>query len=275
MAGKQKSGFKADSTNSKPPVSYCEGTECTNIARCTSQGLATFSVLGDICTRHCNHFCRAKSGTPLPPDPGEPAVVASKINELKLKHVVLISPTRDDLSDGGASILAKTITLIHELNPETSVEVVLHNILAGKKAIKTIVESNPEVICHAVKTVPRLNDELFDSVGYKQSIEFLEDVKSTNPSIVTKSSLWLGLGENEYEVIQVLEDVHSSGCSCITLGQYMPAVNRNNKISRYVTPEEFVEYQNLSMQIGYSSVRAGRFVRASYDALEMYRELAQ
>jgi lipoyl synthase len=285
MAGKRRDGTKTihkikqnDALKVIDDLSvqiYCESASCPNRCRCINQGLATFQIMGEICTRRCNSICISKQGKPLPLDENEPRNVGLAVKALGLTHIVLTSVTRDDLKDAGAEHIAKTVTSIHEINPGAVVEVIVHNAPGNDDTIKVIVESSPEVISHDIKTVPRLYPEIFAEAAYPQSLRFLEMVKKINPSIVTKSGMMLGLGENDYEVIKVLSDVRDGGCNCLTLGQYMPPSTSHYQFNRYVTPQEFAEYKCLSLQMGYSSVRSGSFVRTSFDAPEMYKEIAE
>jgi lipoic acid synthetase len=194
---------------------------------------------------------------------------------LGLKYTVLTSFTRDDLLDSGAAHIARTVDAIHEVNPNTTVEVIVHTCPTCDKDVETILASSPEIITHCVMTVPRLNQELFEKTDYAISLEFIEKVKSLSPSIVTKSGLLLGLGENDYEVIKVIADLHDYGCNCITLEQYLPPSSRHHQPSRSVSLQEFFEYQYLSMQMGYSSVRSGPFICSSFHAMDMYKEIAE
>jgi lipoyl synthase len=252
----------------------CESIKCPNRCQCITQGLATFLIMGDICTRDCN-LCFVKHGKPLPLDVDEPENVAQAVKQLDLNYVVLSSVTRDDLPDGGAAHIARAVTFVHEINPDTSVEVMIHHTPLNDDALNILIDSAPEVITHEIKTVERLQPMLLDNIDYKYSLGLLEKIKTLNPNIVTKSGLMVGLGENDVEVVQLMEDLHDTGCNCITFGQYLPPSTRHYQLSRYITPQEFSEYQDLSLQMGYSSVRSGPFVRSSFDALEMYKEIAE
>lgn len=253
---------------------FCESIKCPNRCQCITQGLATFLIMGEICTRHCT-LCFAKQGEPLPLDPDEPRNIAQAVNQLKLNYVVLASVTRDDLPDGGAAHIAHAVVSVHEISPDTTVEVIIHHRPLNVEALKIILDSSPEVITHDLKTVRRLQSELLEKSDYKYSVGLIEKIKSLNPNVVTKSGLMLGLGENDVEVIQAMSDLHDAGCNCITFGQYLPPSKNHHQLSRYITNQEFNEYQGLSLQMGYSSVRSGPFVRSSYDALEMYKEVAE
>jgi len=286
MAGKQRdavslqaaeakaTGSQGQPEQCKQVLSVCENVPCPHQSACLSQGLAVFHILGSYCSRKCS-FCNGTARQLLPLDPGEPLHVALAVKRLQSKHVVLTSFTRDDLEDNGANHIARTVTSVHEINPDTTVEVIIHDCPTNKDSLQTIIESSPEVITHNVRTVPRLHQQLFDNADYACSLDFLENIKSINADIVTKSGLMLGLGENNYEVLGVMSDLHDAGCNCITFGQHLPLSKQQPLPSRYVSPWEFFEYHSLSMQMGYASVRSGPFSCSSYDARNMYREIAE
>jgi lipoic acid synthetase len=252
----------------------CITVQCPNQCKCISQGTATFSIMGDICTRNCG-YCAFPQGKPLPLDPDEPEKVAQSAKQLNLKHVVVTSVNRDDLPDGGVSHFARVVMAIHDRLPDTAVEILIHDFNGNDDSLKIIAESSPEVISHNIDIVPRLYDEVNAGADYKRSLHILELINSWNPDIVTKSGLMLGIGENDYEVIKVMKDIVDTGCNCITLRQYLPPSTRHHELIRYIPTQEFDEYQSLSLQMGYSSARSGPFVRSSFDAHEMYKEIAQ
>ncbi len=285
MTGKRTDAFENIETSNKiknnPKIienllltPVCIKSHCPNQCKCISQGTATFRIMGDICTRNCG-YCSFPNGEPLPLDADEPLKVAQSAKQLNLKHIVITSVNRDDLPDGGAGHFSKVVTALHDTLPNASVELYIHDFNGNVKALKTIANSSPEVVMHNVDTVPRLYEEVNRQTDYNRSLHVLELLKSWNPSIVTKSGMILGLGENDYEVIKVMKDVVDTGCNCLTLGQYLPPSTRHHELIRYITAQEFDEYQSLSLQMGFSSVRAGPFVRSSFDAYEMYKEIAE
>jgi len=227
--------------------------------------------MGDICTRNCR-FCAIKKGNPSPLDPDEPRNVARVVANLNLKHVVVTSVTRDDLPDGGAAHFARTINAIRQTNPQTTIEVLIPDFEGSADALQIIVDSSPEVINHNVETVPRLYAEVRPKADYHRSLSLLRAVKSMNRKILTKSGLMLGLGEEQNEVIAVMEDLRAVCCDSLTIGQYLAPSSQHHPVTRYVTPREFKQYQSLGEGIGFSSVASGPFVRSSFNALEMYRE---
>lgn len=283
MTGKRADVLKNKETSTKFPKNIlenllikpvCISSHCPNQCKCISQGTATFRIMGGVCTRNCT-YCSFPCGEPLPLDPDEPAKIAQSARQLKLKHVVITSVNRDDLPDGGASHFARVVTAIHECLPDTSVELLIHDFSGNADALKAVAESSPEVITHNLDTVPRLYQELNCRADYKCSLHVLELLKSWNPGIVTKSGMKLGLGENDYEVIKVMQNVVDTGCNCLTIGQYLPPSARHHELIRYVPSQEFEEYQSLSLQMGYLSARSGPFVCSSFDAYEMYKEIAE
>ena len=250
----------------------CEEAHCPNQGECFSKGATTFLILGDICTRNC-HFCAIGKGKPLPIDPDEPENVAQATSKLKLKHVVVTSVTRDDLPDGGARHFARTIDAIRQVNPQTTVEVLVPDFLGSPEALEVLVDSSPEVINHNVETVPRLYSEVRPQAEYHRSLDLLRTVKAIDEGIVTKSGMMLGLGERDDEVIKVMQDLREAGCDALTLGQYLCPSRQHRPVSRYISPGEFEEYQRIAGELGFGSVAAGCFVRSSFNAREMYEDV--
>jgi lipoic acid synthetase len=283
MTGKRTDAIKKNETTTIPKnniienlllTPVCIKSHCPNQCKCLSQGTATFRILGDICTRNCA-YCYYPQGKPLPIDPDEPFKVAESAKQLNLKYVTITAVNRDDLPDGGASQFARVTEAIHQSLPDTSVELLIHDFGGNTDALKIVADSSPEVIAHNLDTVPRLYEEVNRVTDYSRSLQVLESLKSWNPDIVTKSGMILGLGENDYEVIKVMKDALDCGCNCLTIGQYLPPSTRHHELIRYISSQEFSEYQSLSLQMGYLAVRSGPFVRSSFDAFEMYKEIAQ
>ena len=247
----------------------CESAECPNRTRCFAEGTATFMILGDICTRNCT-FCAVTKGIPLPPDPEEPAHIVAAVRKLGLRYVVVTSVTRDDLPDGGAFHFAQAIEAIRQCDPNIAVEVLIPDFKGSLPALQTVVDACPAVLNHNVETVPRLYPEVRPKANYRQSIELLKQAKYLNNGFLTKSGLMLGLGETRQEVIEVMTDLRQAGCDLLTLGQYLQPSLNHHKIVRYVTPEEFEEYQNAGEEMGFTSVVSGPLVRSSFHAAEAY-----
>ena len=246
----------------------CESALCPNLGECFSRYTATFLLMGDICTRNCR-FCAITKGEPSSLDPDEPWNVARAVGKLRLKHVVLTSVTRDDLPDGGAAYFVRTINAIRQANPQTTVEVLIPDFGGSPDALKTVVDSCPEVINHNVETVPRLYAAVRPKANYHRSLNLLRTVKSMGGRILTKSGLMLGLGEEHNEVVTVIEDLRAVGCDFLTIGQYLAPSSKHYPVIRYVTSEEFEEYKSLGERIGFSVVASAPFVRSSFRAAEM------
>ena len=249
----------------------CEEARCPNMAECWSGGTATFMVLGDTCTRGCK-FCAVKTGYPASPiDPLEPIKLAKSIKELDLDYVVITSVDRDDLQDQGSSHFAKCIEKIRQENPYILIEVLIPDFRANKECIQTIVKASPDVISHNIETTQSLQSKVRDPrANYNQSLFVLNYIKELNPKIYTKSSIMLGLGENENELIQTFKDLRKNKVSFLTMGQYLRPSSRHLEVSEYVSPEKFNYYKKIALQQGFIYVASGPFVRSSYKAGEYF-----
>ena len=247
----------------------CESAQCPNRTRCFTGGTATFMILGDICTRNCT-FCAVDKGKPLPPDSEEPEHVVAAVKKLGLKYVVITSVTRDDLPDGGAAHFARTIEEIRGYDPSVMVEVLIPDFKGLLPPLHAVIDAQPTVLNHNVETVPRLYPEVRSKANYQQSIELLKQAKLLNNQLLTKSGFMLGLGETRQEVIELLADLRRANCDILTLGQYLQPSLRHHHVVRYVTPEEFEEYENIGQEMGFSSVFSGPLVRSSFHAAEAY-----
>lgn len=250
----------------------CESARCPNIGECFSRKTATFLILGDVCTRHCT-FCAVKKGSPTPVDKEEPQHLLEAVEKLGLHYVVITSVTRDDLPDGGASQFARTINLLHENRRDIIVEALVPNFMGSAPALKTIVEAHPQVINHNIETVPRLYPEVKPEADYGRSLELLATVKRLNPEILTKSSLMLGLGETRDEVIGVMKDLREAGCALLTIGQYLQPSPEHHPVARFVSPDEFSQYQPMGRDIGFMEVVSAPLVRSSFRAAELYAKV--
>jgi len=247
----------------------CESAHCPNIGDCFSHKTATFLILGDICTRHCG-YCAVKKGQPLPVDDEEPEHLLEAVEKLNLRYVVITSVTRDDLADGGASQFAKTVNMLHEKRVGTLIEVLIPDFLGSGEALSTVVVAQPEVINHNVETVPRLYPEVRPEADYRRSISLLSMVKDLDSGIVTKSGLMLGLGEADEEVVAVMKDLRNAQCDLLTLGQYLPPSPQHHPLARYVSPEEFSEFEAIGKGLGFVEVASAPLVRSSFKAAELY-----
>jgi lipoyl synthase len=245
----------------------CEEARCPNMGECWEQGTATFMLLGDVCTRACG-FCAVTTGRPLALDVEEPGRVADAVARMGLRHAVLTSVTRDDVPDGGASIFAETIELIHARVPDCSVEVLISDLYGNWDALAVIVGARPEIMNHNTETVPRLYRRVRPKADYERSLELLERAKMLAPDRPTKSGLMLGLGEAREELVEVFADLRAVGCDILTLGQYLQPTPRHLPIERYVPPDEFAALRQEALALGFPHVEAGPLVRSSYHARE-------
>ena len=241
----------------------CEESGCPNISECFLSGVATFMILGDICTRNCK-FCGLKKGTPLKPNPEEPLNVMEAVKHLKLNYVVLTSPTRDDLADQGSSQFCEVTRQVKQFNPSIKVEVLISDFLGNEESIKRIASCGADVIAHNIETVPFLYNKIRNMANYERSLEVLRKIKEYNKSIYTKSGLMLGLGETEKEVTSVLKDLRVNGCDILTLGQYLPPSKAHYPLKTYVSPEKFKNFEEIAQKLGFIWVKSAPYVRSSY-----------
>ena len=249
----------------------CQEARCPNQWECFSNRTAAFLILGDRCTRNCR-FCAVKHGTGTKPDLEEPKRVANAAKWLNLDYVVVTSVTRDDILDGGASIFAITISEIRKEIPGASVEVLIPDFKGDEMALRIVLDAVPDVLNHNVETIPRLYGMVRPGADYKRSLNLLTRVKAAKPSIPTKSGIMLGFGETPHEVKQTLKEIYHTGCSMLTMGQYLQPSTEHIEVDRFVTPEEFENWRETALEIGFTEVFSGPFVRSSYNAREMYRE---
>ncbi len=243
----------------------CEEARCPNIGECWGNKTATFLILGDTCTRGCR-FCAIDKGKPLALDPEEPRNVALVVKDLGLDHIVVTSVNRDDLPDGGAGHFAKTVFWIKALNPQTRVELLIPDFDGNLQALKTVVESGIEILNHNIETVPRLYGKVRPGHSYECSLNILSEAKRYRDDVLTKSGLMLGVGETHNEVIATLEELRDKKVDIVTLGQYLQPSNRQLKVDRYVTPDEFNEFKMAGKKLGFRHVESGPLVRSSYHA---------
>ena len=250
----------------------CEEARCPNISECWGTGTATIMIMGEICSRGCR-FCAVNSGKPVLLDTGEPERVAKAIKEWGLRYVVITSVCRDDLEDGGAEHIAKTIKAIKLLSPTIIVESLIPDFRGDDSSIIKIVKSKPEVISHNIETVSRLTPRVRDArASYEQSLLVLKKIKDINSLIYTKSSIMLGLGESEEEVIQTIKDLRSVGVSILTIGQYLQPTPKHLPLIEFIAPEKFNWFKEIAEQMGFVYVASGPLVRSSYRAGEFFLE---
>jgi lipoic acid synthetase len=250
----------------------CEEAKCPNIHECWgNHRTATFMILGDTCTRRCR-FCNVKTGLPRELDLEEPVRVAESVKEMGLEHVVITMVNRDDLKDGGASILAATVTTIQKMAPKTSVEVLSSDLMGDFESIKRVVDAKPSIVSHNLETVRRLTPQIRSRSDYDRSLRFLELAKEIDPQALTKSSIMLGLGETKEEIIELMDDLLAVGVTLMNMGQYLQPSRQHIPVVKYWKPEEFDELKAIALEKGFSSVEAAPLVRSSYHAGEQYEE---
>jgi len=243
----------------------CEEARCPNIGECWNHKTATFLILGDTCTRGCR-FCAIEKGKPLALDPEEPRNVALIVKDLGLNHIVVTSVNRDDLPDGGSAHFAQTVFWIRQLNPGTRVEVLIPDFKGDMKALDIVVQSGIHILNHNIETVPRLYGKVRPGHTYECSVNILKAAKQLRGNILTKTGLMLGVGETREEVLETLHDLRENDVDIVTLGQYLQPSLRQLKVERYLTPEEFQEFQAEGEKLGFRHVESGPLVRSSYHA---------
>ncbi len=248
----------------------CQEAGCPNIWECFSHHTATFLIMGSRCTRNCR-FCAVTEGPLEPPDPEEPARVASVARQMGLKYVVVTSVTRDDLPDGGAVNFVETIEKLRQEIPGVCVEVLIPDFQGSKKALEAVLNAHPDVLNHNIETVPRLYPEVRPQADYRRSLDLIQRACGYEPALCTKSGLMLGLGEHQAEISRTLEDMLKAGCQMLTLGQYLQPSKDHLPVKRYIPPEEFEEWRRSALQMGFAEVASGPFVRSSYHAKELFQ----
>lgn len=251
-------------SNSNNLNTICKSGSCPNIAECWEQGVATFMILGNICTRSCK-FCGVKTGKPNKIDFYEPKKIANNIKIMKIKHAVITSVDRDDLKDMGAMIWGKTIKAIKNINDKISLETLIPDFKGRKDLINIIVNEKPEVISHNIETVRRLTKKVRTQAKYDRSINVLKYIKLIS-NIRTKTGIMLGLGETEEEVIQTLKDSRNANIDIITIGQYLSPSIKHFYVKKFIPPYIFKKYENIALDMGFRYVESGPLVRSSYNA---------
>ena len=249
----------------------CEEAKCPNIHECWAiRKTATFMILGDTCTRACG-FCAVKTGRPTELDLKEPERVADAVVDMGLRHTVFTAVARDDLKDGGATIFAETIRAIRRKSPHTTIEVLPSDMGGLEENLKIVMDAKPDILNHNIETVERLTPSVRSVATYIRSLELLRRAKKLQPSIPTKSSIMVGLGETKEELIQAMDDLRANNVNIITFGQYLQPSKKHLSVVRYYTPEEFNELKEIALQKGFSHCESGPLVRSSYHADEQAR----
>jgi len=245
----------------------CEQAMCPNIGECFSAKTATFLILGKNCTRNCS-FCNIQKAKPLPVDKHEPARVAQAVSQLGLRHVVITSVTRDDLTDGGAGIFAQTIRCIREKLPQVRVETLIPDFGFSWDALKMVIDEAPAIIAHNLETVPSLYPQVRQGADYQGSLNLLGNINKKSVGLKIKSGLMLGLGEKVQEVLLVMKDLRSVGCDYLSIGQYLAPSKQHYPVKEYISPEQFDYYKEKASELGFLHIQSAPYVRSSYLAAE-------
>lgn len=253
-------------------TTVCEEAACPNIGECWAKRHATMMIMGEICTRACA-FCNVATGKPGALDPFEPTNVGAAVAKLGLAHVVVTSVDRDDLDDGGAAHFAAVIGAIRQAAPGTTIEVLTPDFLRKEGAVEIVVAAKPDVFNHNLETVPRLYRPVRPGARYENSLWLLKQAKVIDPTLFTKSGIMVGLGEEHDEVLGVMEDLRASGVDFLTIGQYLQPTPKHHVIERFVTPEEFKDYEAAAYARGFLMVSATPLTRSSYHAGEDFERL--
>lgn len=250
----------------------CEEAICPNMGECWAHGVATFMILGEVCTRGCR-YCAVSKGKPPSFDPEEPRRVAEAVAAMGLRHVVITSVNRDDLADGGAGLFAETIREIRRRAPGCQVEVLTPDFQGDEQALRQVIAARPEVFGHNVETVPRLYRQARGGGKYDVTLFVLRRARELYPEGVIKTGLMLGLGETAEEIRKVMQDLVACGVDVLTLGQYLRPTTWHLPVARYYTPEEFTYWKEVGEAIGFRHVESAPLVRSSYLADRQFAAL--
>lgn len=254
-------------------ATVCEEAKCPNMAECWSNGTATIMLMGSICTRACR-FCSVDTGNPKGLlDDDEPQKTAETVSIMQLDYVVLTSVNRDDLADGGASHYAKTVRAIKAVSPNVKIEVLTPDFQGNKQAIMILLDSGVDVFAQNVETVKRLTHPVRDiRASYEQTLDVLSYAKSYRNDVFTKTSLMLGLGETDAEIITAMDDIRKANVDILTLGQYLQPTKNHLPVDRYITPESFNNFRQIGLSKGFYEVASGPMVRSSYRADRVFKK---
>lgn len=241
----------------------CSSGRCPNLGECWGKGTATFMIGGNICTRSCK-FCNTQTGRPLPLDSNEPTNVAKSISLMKLSHAVITSVDRDDLPDLGAAHWAETIRQIKEINPDTTIEVLIPDFQGRRELVEQVIAVHPDIISHNMETVKRISPLVRSAARYETSLEVIRQIAESG--ITAKSGIMVGLGETTEEVEELMDDLQETGCRILTIGQYLQPTRAHYPVTEYISPAQFEKYKEAGLQKGFSKVESGPLVRSSYHA---------
>jgi len=251
----------------------CESAHCPNMGECWAKGVATFMILGDICTRACR-FCAVAAGRPLELDPEEPWHIAQTIQQMNLRYVVITSVARDDLPDEGSGHFARTVGEIRRLTPAVKIEILIPDFSGREEFLERVVDAGPEVISHNIETVRRLSKAVRPQADYERSLQVFKILRRLNPVLFIKSGFMVGLGETQEEIVELMQDLREAGCQILTIGQYLSPSPRKRHlpVERFVPLKEFELYRRQARDVGFKHVMSGALVRSSYLAEEGYTE---
>lgn len=253
-------------------VTVCEEAGCPNIGECWDKKHATMMIMGEICTRACA-FCNVRTGLPTALDPNEPMNVANTVKTLGLKHVVITSVDRDDLSDGGAQHFVEVIQAVREVSPETTIEILTPDFLRKEGALEKVVAAKPDVFNHNLETVPSNYLTVRPGARYFHSIRLLQKVKELDPTMFTKSGIMVGLGEERNEILQLMDDLRVANVDFLTIGQYLQPTRKHHKVVSFVTPDEFKAYERIAYTKGFLMVSSSPLTRSSHHAGDDFEKL--
>jgi lipoic acid synthetase len=250
----------------------CQSAKCPNIFECFSNKTATFMLMGETCTRNCG-FCGIRSGKPEKLSQNEPYMIAEAVKEAKLKYAIVTSVTRDDLSDGGSHHFAETVRAIRKLNPYVNIECLIPDFKGDLGSLKVVLAEELNVLGHNMETVRRNYRKVRRNSSYETSLNILRSAKDIRPDVYIKSGFMLGLGEDDEEIKKLLSDLKKAGCDIVTIGQYLRPSISNLPVCKYYRPEEFAEIKEIAEGFDFKSVSSGIFVRSSYHAAAVMREI--
>ena len=241
----------------------CQSGHCPNMGECWGAGTATFMILGNVCTRSCS-FCAVKTGRPTEYDTEEPIRVAKAIQLMGVKHAVITSVNRDELSDKGAEIWYQTVTKIKELSPKTTIETLIPDVKADWDALIRMISAGQEIVSHNMETVKSLYRKVRPQAKYERSLEQIKRTKAFGKR--TKSGIMVGLGETKEEVFAIMDDLRAHDCDILTIGQYLQPTKMHIEVAEYIHPDVFAEYKEVGLAKGFKYVESGPLVRSSYRA---------
>ena len=252
----------------------CEEASCPNIGECFNNGTATFLIMGPACTRACPYCDIDFEKKPQPLDPTEPERLAEAVRRMRLKHVVVTSVNRDDLSDGGAAQFDRCIHAVRAASPGTTIEVLIPDLCGNWDALATILQANPEVLNHNTETIPRLYRRVRPQGSYERSLALLQRTRELAPWVYTKTGVMVGLGETDDEIKQVMRDLRAVDCDMLTIGQYLQPSQKHLGVVDFVRPEQFDDWRTYGEALGFLQVVASPLTRSSYHA-EQVRALME